>query len=274
MSDNNATTTAPAKVERQARLRWVALGQMNVPPLAQRTKLNLARVDHIAANLDLELIGTPTLNERGGRYYIMDGWHRTEALKAYGFTAEDKIQCWTYSGLTEQDEAEQFLKLNDTLTVDAYSKFRVSVNAGRVVECDVERVVRAQGLVISQDHIDGAIGAVGTLVRVYNRNGAAVLARTLRIVRDSYGDPGMEAIVIDGIGLLCGRYNGDLEDQVAVAKLSKAHGGVAGLINRAEQVRRSTGIPKGQAIAAAAVDVINAGRGGKKIPAWWREDAA
>ena len=262
------------RVERQDHLRWFRLGVLHPSPVAQRQKLNLARVDHLAANLDLEQIGNPTVNERGGKVYIIDGWHRIEALKLFGFADEDSVQCWTYTDLSEGQEAERFLKLNDTLTVDAMSKFRVGINAGRLVECDVDRIVRAQNLVVTRDKIDGGVHAVGTLVRIYNRAGAAVLARTLRIVRDAYGTPGLDAAVLDGIGLLCARYNGELEDQLAVTKLSKVLGGVGGLLGRGALLRKQTGQARGQCIAAAAVEIINAGRGGKKLPSWWREEAA
>lgn len=41
-----------------------------------------------------------------------------------------------------------------------------------------------------------------------------------------------------------------------------------------EMVRRKqTGNAKGHCVAAAAVDINNRGRGGKKLPSWWREDA-
>jgi hypothetical protein len=268
------TNAKPSPLTRAAHLKWYPLGGLYPSPIAQRNKLNQARVDHIAASLDLEQIGTPTVNERDGHTYIIDGWHRVEALRLIGFAEDDNLQCWAYTGLSEEQEAERFLKLNDTLTVDALSKFRVGVNAGRAIECDVDRIVRAQGLSVTADQIEGGIRAVGTLIRIYNRAGAAILARTLRIIRDAYGTPGREAVVIDGIGLLCGRYNGDLEDQVAVVKLSKLHAGVNGLVGKAEQIRQSTGRPKGACVAAAAVDVINAGRGGKKLSSWWREDVA
>lgn len=75
MSDRNT------KITRQARLRWVPIAQMKVNPLAQR-ELNQARVDKLAANFDPEQIGTPTVNHRDGAYYIIDGQHRIEALKA------------------------------------------------------------------------------------------------------------------------------------------------------------------------------------------------
>lgn len=259
------------RVERTAKLKWVPITMMAVSPLAQR-EINRARVDRIATSFDLEQIGTPTVNKRGSHFYIIDGQHRVEALKEIGW-GDQQIQCWTYEGLSEAEEAEKFLKLNDVLAVSAFARFRVGVQAGRERECDIDRIVRAQGLVVTQDRIDGAVSAVGTLVRVYDRSGARVLARTLRILRDAYGTPGLEAALIDGIALLCGRYNGELEDELAVAKLANLHGGANGLLGKGEQIRRQTGTPRNHSIAAAAVEVINAGRGGKKLAAWWSEAA-
>lgn len=263
-------TTKSTKVERAARLKWIPLDAMKINPLAQR-ELNQARVDHLAASFDLEQIGVPTVSNRDGSYWIIDGQHRMEALRSCGF-ADELVQCWVYEGLTSEQEAELFLKLNDTLAVAAIPKYRSAVHAGRPVESDIDRIVRSVGLVVSKDKIPGAIGAVGTLRRVYAR-GPGVLARSLRIIRDAYGDGGLEAPVIDGIGHLCARYNGELNEHDAIEKLSKAHGGVNGLLNKAEVLRRSTGNAKGQCVAAAAVDTINSGRGGKKLPSWWKADA-
>ena len=261
------------KVEREARLRWVPIAKMRINELAQR-ELNQARVDRIVANLDLEQIGTPTVNLRDGHWYVIDGQHRVEALRAYGFGG-DQLQCWAYEGLSEDDEAEKFLKLNDTLQVDAMSKFRVGVQAGREVECDIDRIVRSQDLVVSRDKIPGAIRAVGTLRRVYSRSNAATFRRTLAIIRDAYGDAGFEAQVIDGIGHIAGRYNGQLDDTRAIEKLGNAHGGVKGLINKANQVHDKTGKPKGHCVAAAAVDIYNRGaKGDIRLPSWWKDDGS
>lgn len=263
-----------AKVERVAHLRWIPLKQTRINPLAQRD-LNQARVDRLVADFDPEQLGAPVVNERGGHFYIMDGHHRIEALKEWlgdGWEAQ-QVQCFCYSGLTEGEEAEVFLKLNDTLTVGAFPKFRVAVQAGRSEETEVDRIVRECMLRVSQDNGDGAIAAVNTLMRVFRRGGPQNLARTLLIIRDAYGDAGLEAPVIDGIGLLCHRFNGELDDVRLVERLSKAHGGVNGLLNKADNLRRATGNPKAHCVAAAAVEINNAGRGGRKLPSWWREES-
>lgn len=265
-------SSRPNRVERAAALRWVPLALMVVSPLAQREK-NQARVDKIAANLDIEQLGTPTVSHRDAKFYVIDGQHRIEALREIGW-GDQQVQCWVYEGLTEQDEAEKFLRLNDVLAVNAFARFRVGVQAGRLTECDIDRIVRAADCAVSQDQIEGGISAVGTLVRIYDRGGPKVLARTIRICRDAYGTPGLIAAVLDGIGLVCGRYNGDLEDQLAVAKLAGVHGGVNGLLGKAELIRRQTGQARSHSVAAAAVEIVNSGRGGKKLPSWFREDAA
>jgi hypothetical protein len=243
---------------------------MKVSPLAQR-ELNQARVDRLANSFDLEQLGTPTVNLREGHWYIIDGQHRVSALIQIGY-GDQQIQCWTYRGLTDIEEAEKFLKLNDILTVGAFAKFKVSVQAGRAEECEIDRIVRSCGLRVSQDKKDGSVSAVNTLRRVYRRGGPPSLTRALCIIRDSYGDPGLEASVIDGLGLLCHRYNGDLSDERATKALAGAMGGVNALLGKAEFLRRQTGNPKAHCVAAAAVELINAGRGGRKLPSWWRSD--
>ena len=158
---------APAgRIERAARLRWVLLSQMRVNPLAQR-ELRPARVSRLAAEFDVEQMGTPTVSYRGDWYYLIDSQHRIEALKVWlGAWEDQQVQCWCYEGLTEADEAGVFLKLNDTLTVRCFDRFKVAVAAGRTTEADIDRIVRALGLRISANRGGGGISATGTLARV------------------------------------------------------------------------------------------------------------
>jgi hypothetical protein len=263
-------TNTSNRINANSRLQWVPISKMKVNPLAQR-ELNESWVEHLALEFDPDQLGLPVLNERDGNFYVLDGQHRIAAAKQYfsGDTTQ-QIQCRVYQGLTEADEAEYFLRLNDVKAVAALPKFRAAVHAGRETEADIDRIVRALDLKITKDKVDGGISAVGTLKKVYTRSGPATFSRTLRIIRDAYGTPGFQSPVIDGVGLLCQRYNGDLDDSQAVEALAKMHGGVNGLLGKAENIRRLTGNQKSHCVAAAAVETINRGRGGKKLPGWWK----
>jgi hypothetical protein len=262
------------QVERKNReLKWVKLGLMKVSSMVQR-ELRQSRVDHLARIMDPDKLGTPEVSFRDGHYYIMDGQHRIEAVKKYlGDGWQDQhIQCWVASGLTESDEAEVFLSLNDKLNLDNFQKFKIACRAGRKEEIEISWIVEKEDLVISKEETKGAIRAVGTLQRVFRRDGANALHRALAMARDSYGDPGLEAKVIDGFGLLCNRYNGVLDIAKAVESLSNTHGGVKGLLSAAEHLRQKSGQSKHQCVAAASVTIINRDRTGKdKLPSWWKE---
>ena len=256
--------------QRRTVIKDVPLAKMVVSDLNQRAR-NEARVDHLLNDFDVDQIGYPIVSERGGYFYIVDGQHRIEALKRWlgaGWETQ-KIACAVYCELSESEEAEMFLRHNDVLQVRAFDKFNVAVSAGRPSEVAIRRAVEAQGLTIGQGKTPGAISSVSTLMRVYQRSDAATLGRTLRLIRDAFGDAGFEAGVIDGIGHLCKRYNGQLDDEAAKQKLGSVRGGVKGLLNRAEEIRLRTGGTRGRSIAAAAVDIINSGRGGNKLPSWW-----
>lgn len=258
------------KVERGGRPEWVPVAKMRVSPVAQR-ELQRSRVDYLAANFDPEQLGMPTVNHRDGWFYIIDGQHRTEGFKSWEPNWKtQKLFCWVLQGLSDQEMADKFDRLNDTLNVIAFDKFRIRREAGRELECDIDRIIRSQDLVISREQVPGAIQAVGALTKTYARGAPATLARAVRIDRDAFGDAGMVAPIIEGLGLLCARYNGDLHDDDAVEKLARINGGVGGLLGLARKQREKMGGTLAAGVAASAVEIINRGRGGKKLPSWWK----
>lgn len=229
------------------------------------------RVDYLLANFDLDDFGVPVVSWRSGLYFIIDGQHRIEAMKQWlgdGWEVQ-KIECRVYQGLSEKDEAEMFDRLNDQLTVNTFDKFRVRVTAGREMETKIDGIVKSLGLKITRDKVEGRVMAVGTLSRIYARSDGDVLTRALKITHNAYGDAGLEASVIDGLGHVCQRYNGVLDEKAAINRLSAARGGVKGLMNKAFVLHNQTGNALGQCVAAAAIDIINMGQR-KKLTSWWK----
>lgn len=273
-------TTGP-RVERVARRGFVRLGDVKVNPTVQREFVP-SKADRIAADFDPEHFGTPVVNMRDGSAWMIDGQHRAAALKIWlgdGWQ-EQSFEAEIYDGLSEAEEAETFLKRNDSMAVNAYNKFRIGVIAGREDEQTVAGIVLREGLTISRDrNAEGRVLAVGTLLRVYRRAGGPVLQRTLAIIRDAYGSPGLEAAVISGVALVVHRYEA-LNDREFTVRLQNAHGGVGAVLAKAERARKETGNPKHSCIAAAMVDTYNSmasaakGGDGHRLLSWWKALAA
>lgn len=261
------TPTMDNKVKRGSRPRWVPVNQTKVSPQAQRD-LRKAFVEHLAQTFDPDEVGLPVVSFRDGTFWIIDGQHRIEAMKLMGWD-DQQILCECFEGLTEAEEAERFLRRQDRIAVQGLDKFKVALTAGREAECDIDRIARALGLRVGAGS-SSSISAVGTLLKVYGRGGPNCLSRTLRIIRDAYGGAGFAASVIDGVSLVVQRFGANIDDGIAVDKLGRAMGGVQGLENKARHIRAQLGKPVGQCFAAAVVETINSGRGGKKLPDWWK----
>ncbi len=260
------------RIERNSTVKGVPISLMRVSTLAQRERKQY-RVDKIVAEWDPNKIGVPTVNHRDGFYYLVDGQHRVDAMKQMGMEGK-QVQCTVYENLTEAQEAAMFLQLNDILTVGVMDKYRVGVVAGVDDAVAIDKIVRSLGLKIALDQTGGSIKAVGTLRKAYEKFGGTVLKRTLRLINDTYGDAGFQAAVIDGLSQMVGRYGDKIDDAYFVERLGSYRGGVNGLLNNGEQLRRQTGNAKGSCVAGAAVRVYNSGKhtGIKNLTDWWKVD--
>lgn len=260
------------KILPSGKIMKVPLGKLVPSPFSQRG-FKEAWAKQLLAELDLDDLGLIVVNFRNGMYYIVDGQHRIWAVKEWlGQGNDDQvIECRVFENLSEREEANLYDRLATVLAQTSFQKFVTRVRAQREVETQIYGIVQKAGLCLSLDDVPGAIGAVGTLRRVYLRSDERTLFDALTLIRDAYGDPGFEARVIDGIGHLCQRYNGVLDKDAAVQRLHDANGGVKGLLGRAENLHKQTGNSKAHCVAAAAVDIINQRRGGKKLPSWWKD---
>lgn len=250
---------------RASHLRWVKISDILPCPEAQR-EYDANWAARLASDFDLEAIGFIVVNIRNGYTYCIDGQHRIGALRLLGF-GDDTVQCEVYEGLTVKEEAEEFLKRNNKKTVRQLDKFRVAVTADRQEETAIRRLMGAQGLTISQT----GISAVGALTKAYRLQNAAGFSMMLRIIRDAYGEAGFRAHVINGLSLFLHRYDGQINEALAVTRLGGAAGGVNGLLGYAHKERNATLLPLAQCVAAAAVLIYNRGAGRQKLAPWWKE---
>jgi hypothetical protein len=244
---------------------------MRIPRHAQR-ELNVPFSDEIAAKFDPDLFQYPTVSKRGDIYNLLNGQQRVAGYRKYvGSGWEDqKIECDVYHDLSDKDEARIFLELQIHLNVGPYDKYEKAVNAGNEPQTTVEGIVRACGLVTGRKRTDTSIAAVDALCYVYLHSDGPTLAKTLRIVAEAFGGPGLEGTLIRGVGLVCQRYNGALDFDYAVEILAGYRKGADGLKQDANLLRKQTGCPAVHAIAAAVVDILKKDKRGKNLPPWWK----
>lgn len=143
------------------------------------------------------------------------------------------------------------------------------MTAGREVECDIDRIVRANGCSVSSTRGDSAISAVGALTTIYQRFGPKVLGSTLRVIRESFIDGGFERPVLLGVAMVLARYGDSIDTDRLIAKLSGIRNGWKGLVQRTNNIKSAQGVSQTEAAAAAVVEFYNAGRGGVKLMSWW-----
>lgn len=257
--------------ERASHLRWVPIAEMKVSPKAQR-EFKEGHAAEFAADFDLEALGFPVVSLRDGNYYIVDGQHRVAALKMIGW-GDQSIQCEVYEGLNEAEEARLFLRRDKRRAIQAFDRFRIGVVGELEDEMDINRIVQGCGLRVAIDQDAKSIAAVGALHKVYRSAGGVTLGRSVRMLRDGFPDDpaAFRRELIEGSGLVCQRYNGDLNDEELKKKLAALRGGANSVLTKAARIRAATGESLAQCTAAALVEVANTGRGGKKLPPWWKQ---
>jgi hypothetical protein len=257
------------KRPRRSKLAWVRLGDLHVSARTQR-EFKEHKAAALAAKFDIEALGFPVVSKRGGGYWVIDGQHRIGAMRMVGFSDSDQIQVECYEGLTEAEEAELFLVRDERTKIGTLDRFRIGVVAGRDEDEAIDEIVQSLGFRVERAKREGSIGAVEALRFAYKLD-PEVLRRCVRIIGNAFdGDPqAFTQELIKGTALVCQRYNGSLDDDKAVSKLSSVTGGPVTVKRKAATLRLKTGHSLAYCTAGAIVETLNAGRGGIKLESWW-----
>ena len=264
--------TNPSR-KRSGTVQWVPLIDLRVNERAQR-EFNESWGRSILAGFDPDKMQYPTVNHRDDHFYIVDGQHSVWAYKMWlGGWDDQKVECIVHEALTEEQEADLFLSLNNKRVVGSMEKFKAAVTAGHADEVNIDSIVRAQGCKVSRNMTQpGAIRAVGSLSKIYRDNGPVILGETVGIIRDCYGDAGYESAILSGIAAVLDRYPSIHLPRLQVA-LHDAAGGSKGLLNSARMLQAQVGGTLANAVSAAVVNIYNRSKGGK-LPSWWKTQEA
>lgn len=266
--------TAQSKVK--SVFGMVNVADLNIDPDAQRS-LSQAWVKAHIQDFDVDQLGFIVVNKRtSGKIFVVDGQHRVELLRAVGW-GDQKIHAEIFNGLSQSEEADLFLARNDRKAVSPLSKFLVAVTAGDPIACDINRIVRENGLVIANRPGDGHIMAVDALIKLYKgsgvasqKEGAHALDVALKVAVQAWGrqSSSVNGKVLQAIGMVHLRYNGLIDQKILVSKLAPFPGGAPSLLGKGRAMQELRGRPIHHCIAALVVDVYNKGRRDTKLDSW------
>lgn len=239
--------------------------EVEVGKLRLRASMNRevrpTRVRWFEKHMDADALGRFAVWRDGRDLYVIDGQHRKLALEAIGLP-DWPVRCDVYEGMSFADACEQFLKLNDSLTVRPYDKFDKGAKAGREECVETQRIVEEAGLHVSPQAGDGKLVCVQAAVDTYKLDRGVALARALTWATEAWGvtGPAVEGQIVRGLGLVAARYNGEIDDPSFVKKLAKVAGGPAALQGKAKAQREIRGHSVAHNIGQIAVDLYNKGR--------------
>jgi hypothetical protein len=232
----------------------------------------------VANNLNLDLIGYPIINHRDNQYLCCDGQHRIYGLRTFGFGPDDTIECEVYEDLTDEEMAELFLGRDQRRAVAPFYKFHIGCTAGYVRELAVRRVVEAHGLTITRARKENSIGAVSTLLGIYDTSTHKDVAVgwVVRVAKHAFGGDasGFDALMLDALGAIYNRYFGRLLiEKDMIDRLGAVTRGVRGITQRSEALRHRTGSPKIGCLAAIIVDIYNKPITNRplRLPPWFKD---
>ena len=148
----------------------IAIKDLLIDPAYQR-ELDESRVDAMSKKFDESRIGVPVVSLRkDGKFYVLDGQHRCEAARRAGLS-DSKILCEVHNELTQAEEAELFLKLNNgRKTVGAYDKYRARMTAHEPIAVEFTRIVNSLGLRIGPGQSKNTINAILAIEFAHRRN--------------------------------------------------------------------------------------------------------
>lgn len=120
-------------------------------------------------------------------YYVFDGQHSVEAVKAISGSEECPIYCMIYSGLSYSDEARLFyLQKRLERALVNYDILNAKVESGDTESIEILKVVGAYGFELGSKVADNVISATKNIEKIYYGMGPEILGRVLMLISDTW----------------------------------------------------------------------------------------
>jgi len=154
-----------------------------VPTKYQRIT-NDDQVEKIIESFDENRIGTLTVSLRDGNYYIVDGLHRSIALRALGYT---HALCVLLTGLTYEKESALFRGQDkNKRRISSFADFKAGLEEKDEMCIKINAIVKANGFQIGSGNSFYQIGSIHALTTIAEDYGYDVLDNTLLLIAHTW----------------------------------------------------------------------------------------
>lgn len=178
--------------------------------------LDMPRAKRMANDWDRRMVGILDVADRGDtatpRYSVIDGQHRWAAAALLDDTPI--LVCNVHTGLTLEDEAELFDRLNrERRRITTWDHWHARKASGDRTVRAIEKTCAALKLRIDPAPRNGNIRCTATLEKLHSLGGNALIERTLHTVVEVWGRDvaGFDAPIVHGLGLLYHHLGGDID---------------------------------------------------------------
>ena len=174
--------------------------------------LKRKRIEQYAREFDPDIFGIILVSYRDDQYWIVDGQHRVEVAKLVG---KSTVTCQVIYGLTYEQEAEKFHKINDRkVRLNANHKFHAKVESKDEAALDVISILRKHGFGYSKEGgtaLNDTIICVGSLQKIYKTRGYDALDEVIGIVKGAWlGEKeSLRGYMIKGVNTFVSNYDYD-----------------------------------------------------------------
>lgn len=238
---------------------WLPFRALTVDLSYQRDPL-ISHVKRLHEGYDERKLGVLTVSIRDGKAYVVDGNHRRLAALEGG-RGDQKALCEVFRGLTRDEEAALFLARNDAKKIKPTDRYKAGLVAGDPICVGVRDTLAEHGLVVRPGGSDGCVQCVSEVLKLYERD-PALLDEVCAVLVESWGTraAALERIPVASMGVVLGRFNGEVDRGALAKKLAKYRGGPAALAGDARGLHDYKPISVVRAAAEIIVDTYNRGR--------------
>lgn len=172
-------------------IKYLPLGYLFVDHKMGQRKLNKANLAAISTGYDAKAPGVLVVSKRGEKSFaVMDGQHRLHVMREKG---ESEAICLIHKGLTLQQEASLFEKLNRSKPLRGIELFTARYEAGDVLATNIVDTLRKHGFELAIFHdkkrCPKTINCGGTLYKQAQEHGMNAFNKAFAIIAECFKSP-------------------------------------------------------------------------------------